>query len=107
MITIIDNNNIYLTRGDSAVISLDITDEHGERYIIQETDKVYFTIKQHFTNEEIILKKSIEDNAFIFKKEDTIDMNFGSYDYDIRLENSSIIATVLTGIIMIGGGTNE
>ena len=54
-----------------------------------------------------LVRKELQNGVFTFNSEDTINMNFGSYDYDIRLENSNMIATVLTGFFIVGGGTNE
>lgn len=107
MIKILNESDIMLTRGDTAAIQLTITDEHGDEYIIKEGDSVYLTIKYAYMTDGYLVRKVLQDGAFTFRSEDTINMNFGSYDYDIRLVNSSMTATVLTGSFIIGGGTNE
>lgn len=107
MVKILNESDIMLTRGDTAAIQLTITDEQGEEYQIKEGDSVYLTIKDTYMTEGYLVRKVLEDGFFTFRSEDTINMNFGSYDYDIRLINSSITVTVLTGTFIVGGGTNE
>ena len=103
MIKILNNSDIMLTRGDTAAIQLTITDEHE----IKSGDKVYLTIKYAYMTDGYLVQKELQNGVFGFNSEDTINMNFGSYDYDIRLENSSMTATVLKGTFIVGGGTNE
>lgn len=87
----ITGNKIYLTRGDSADISVNLTDIEGEPYEIQPGDVVYFRMKQRATKEpsQILVEKTahISENEIIVSLDeaDTKELPFGKYHYEIEL----------------------
>lgn len=88
MFDIIDNK-IYLSRGDSAVIGIEITDDEGETYTPGVGEMVLFTLKR-VTNQckTLLVKEFIEDSSDLsvtLTQEDTIDLSFGDYVYDVVL----------------------
>lgn len=108
MINIIDNSIIKLTRGDTALISLAIYESDGETpYTPVAGDHIIFTIKPDINNEYYVLKKEFNESLKLpIVKSDTIDLNFGSYFFDIRLENGNEFDTILcNGQFIIERGT--
>ena len=106
MVTIKDNT-IRLTRGDSCIINLTIYEADGEtEYTPIEGDKIYLTIKPDINNDYYVIKKEFNNLSINLIKTDTINLNFGSYFYDIRLENGDNIDTILSsGMLILEGGT--
>lgn len=108
MFTIDDENNIYLTRGDSAGFDLTITDEEGEPYTPRPTDVIVLTIKQNYNNVGDMLRKTFDNLHADISSEESLKFNFGTYFYDVRLIDEDLIDTIIcNGKFIIGGGTNE
>lgn len=82
----IDGNRISLTRGDSLILNIVIT-KNGERYQPVTGDVVRFALKQQIPDDEpLILKNAdITTMTLTLDPEDTKDLAFGSYTYDIEL----------------------
>lgn len=87
----IDNTDIYLTRGDSAMLELIITDEEGHKWEPTSTDKVIFCLKRSAENPEPLLTiQAAESQTDIFiYPNDTKDLSFGVYIYDIHVQTTS------------------
>ena len=104
MITIKDNI-FRITRGDSCVINLTIYD--GEIiYEPTEDDHILFTVKPDINNDYSVIKKNFVNNTLVLYKDDTIDLNFGEYFYDVRIENNNNYDTILVqGTFIVEGGT--
>lgn len=108
MFTIDDENNIYLTRGDSAGFDLTITDEEGEPYTPRPNDVIVLTIKQNYNNVGNMLRKTFDNLHANISSEESLKFNFGTYFYDVRLIDEDLIDTIIcNGKFIIGGGTNE
>lgn len=104
----IEGSNIFITRGDSAVIDLTIYDEEGNIYTPRESDVVVFSVKANVNNVDVILRKTFEDLTLELRPEETIKFNYGEYFFDVKLINDNLTDTFITsGILTIGGGTNE
>ena len=104
----IEDNNIFLTRGDSATIEITIYQPDGVKpYVPATNDKIIFTVKNNVNNHEIALIKEFDSNLSIsLIKNDTINLNFGKYYFDVRLENSTEYDTILTeGTFYVERGT--
>ena len=96
MVEIIDNV-IKLTRGDSLYLEVAITDSEGNSWTPGENDKIEFTVKASTTFKDILISK--QGKKFQLTWEDTKDMPYGKYYYDIQvtLENgdrNTIIAPI-------------
>lgn len=90
------NNTIVLTRGDSAVLKLTVVDGEGQPYEIADNDTVIFTIKKHTTDKEAVLKKTLTDGQIIINPQDTENLEYGQYVYDVELtQGSGFVATVI------------
>lgn len=109
----VQNKTIRMTRGDSVVINLNIYEaDETTPYEPQEGDEVYFTVKPDINNDYFDIQKKfiINENKITLSlyKNDTIGLNFGTYFYDVRLENGTNIDTILdSGTFILEGGTNN
>lgn len=100
----IDGTNIYLTRGDDLILSVDIFNPDETPYVVQPTDKFAFNLKKTadlWTNPLITLTNT-GDCSFTFTPDVTAGLSFGSYKYDILIENSNGIDTFISGDFEIG-----
>lgn len=104
----IEGNNIFLTRGDSAVIDLTIYDEQGNIYTPKQNDVIVFSVKTNVNNVDLILRKTFEDLTLEISSKESLKFNYGEYFFDVKLINHDLTDTFITsGILTIGGATNE
>lgn len=107
MFYIDDENNIYLTRGDSATLELSIFDDQGEPYTPKEGDLIVLTIKTNVCNYGYKLRKTFESLRLVITEQESERFNFGEYFFDVRLINDEMVDTfICEGKFTIGGGTN-
>ena len=96
----IEDDFIYLTRGDTAYITLELEDE--DKFFVG--DIVALSVKRNLTSESIyaLHKEKIvdeESNTLVIKikPEDTNDMSYGLYYYDIQLTRTNgDVFTIIT-----------
>ena len=91
----VENNAITLTRGDSGIAEITLTTEAGEQYTPQEGDSVHFYAKPNkftlkmteFVAAEPVIEKTIPitDLNLRLNPQDTKDLPFGEYLYDLEL----------------------
>lgn len=86
MLHIDENNNIILTRGDSATIELAITDD-GMTYDYS-NDLVQLTVKRNTVTEDIIFQKTFSSNVIIIEPSDTKNLRYTDLVFDVQLINS-------------------
>lgn len=87
---IIDSHNcIKMTRGDSACIDVDLINEDEEKYIMCLGDILKFTVKNNVRSKEFVIQKKYESNQIVLSPEDTSELNYGNYVFDIELITSS------------------
>lgn len=85
----INGTTIKLTRGDTAYLSVPIKRD-GEDYTMQPTDTLAFSVKRYTTDDEYLIHKEVKgDNLFHIEPQDTADLPFGSYKYDVQLTTAS------------------
>ena len=90
------NNTIFLTRGDSAVLGLDIINEQGIPYVPTDGDVVLFTLKRNVMEKDVIFQKSMVDGKIIIHPQDTSHLEYGQYVYDVELtKENGFVATVI------------
>ena len=81
------DNKIYLTRGDSATLTLVIDAViNGKAYEVGEDDKAIFTAKK---GESVLRIEAADATTVNFTPELTKDLKAGTYIYDVRLLTSS------------------
>lgn len=85
----ISNNDVSLTRGDTARLTVPtyvtINDEK-QPYTVKEDDVLTLTVKKDYADEVPLIEKKITgSNMFHIKPEDTKELDFGTYKYDVQL----------------------
>lgn len=90
MLNIDENNNITLTRGDSASIAVELKNPDGTDYSLQSGDILLFTVKYNCITEDIIIQKDISSDGIInLIPSDTNDLLYGVYFYDVQLTRTN------------------
>lgn len=87
----VSGTTITLTRGDSFIADVSITDKDNKPYIPQTGDSIRFAMKASYKDAEPLLIKSIPVNTMklIINPDDTKNLDFGKYVYDIELTKST------------------
>lgn len=82
---------INLTRGDTFVAIISITDSNKTPYVPQPGDAVRFAMKEKYSDAEPLLIKDIpiDTMRLELRPEDTKEFKFGKYVYDIQLTKAS------------------
>lgn len=80
-----DDQNITLTRGDSAPFSVTLKMD-GEVYEMQDGDRIDFGVKADYDDAECVIHKTSTANPAPFQidPENTSDLEFGTYRYDVQ-----------------------
>nr|DAW34263.1 MAG TPA: hypothetical protein [Caudoviricetes sp.] len=94
----IDGGSIYLTRGDSAVLHVTITNAAtGEDYALQETDKLILTVRKQASKlSPVVLEKVLTGSSdFVLAPGDTEKLSVGAYKYDVELRTGGDVYTVI------------
>lgn len=93
----ITDNAVILTRGDNADIIVNITDGNGDPYTPAEGDVILFTMKRNCETSDIILQKTLVNSVISLDHDDTKDLKYGKYYFDVQLTNvSGEVYTVIT-----------
>lgn len=100
MFTVDKDNAIHLTRGDTArlLLSSVMNLVTGKEYILSEDDTVVFTVKKTVYDTTPAVQITVPGGAAIhIKPEDTKEMAFGKYLYDVQLTTAdSDVYTVIS-----------
>ena len=79
--------NIYHRRGDTGVIRVRMKlYENAPPFRFREGDKAVLSIKKRMKDQPYILQKETDDGFFMMRYEDTINIPFGVYVYDIKVK---------------------
>jgi hypothetical protein len=87
-------NRISITRGDSAQITLTIRDRvTGRPFVPGTDDRLTFTVKRELSDEIPLVVKTLDngivrreqDCLLVLAPEDTAQIPFGTYRYDVEL----------------------
>ena len=100
-----------LIRGDTISLKFQRKTQNQE-VITEKPDKMYFTVKNSYKHKEVRLQKSLtagtiiyneEDNYYYMtiEPEDTNDLNYGTYVYDIEVIVGNIVKTIAIGELKI------
>ena len=83
----VSGTTITLTRGDTFVALISITKQDGTPYVPNDGDKVRFAMKAKYEDPEPLVVKDIPIDTLTLTllPEDTKDLSFGKYVYDIQL----------------------
>lgn len=80
----IEEKKIYFTRGDTGYFTISI-----EGYEPNNGDKLVFTVKKEIGGEKLIQKEINIGETFILNPEDTRDLDYGKYWYDIEVQTAT------------------
>lgn len=101
--------DIEFIRGDTQFFKFQIKDGEGKQIKLTDVDKLYFTVKQNANSEEILIQKKYPENIqysdgyfyFVLNSEDTSDLAYGTYNYDIELKSGDYVKTLGQGTITL------
>ena len=84
-------NTIFLTRGDTFKAQLTINYPDGSVYTPKEGDSIRFALKENIEDEECLILRDIpiDTMLLILYPEDTKELEFGNYVYDIQLTKAN------------------
>ena len=84
-------NTIFLTRGDTFKAHLTINYPDGSVYTPKEGDSIRFALKENIEDEECLIWRDIpiDTMLLVLYPEDTKELEFGSYVYDIQLTKAN------------------
>lgn len=91
MLYIESDGIVRLTRGDTARLTVDITNITSEQpYIIGDKDVLTLSLKKNINDTEPTLQKVITGSSiFHIEPDDTKNLSFGKYKYDVQLTTES------------------
>ena len=107
--------DISITRGDTTKITFTILGENGDRYVIDEQDRIYFTVKENYYKTECVLQRTL-DNGITYNTdteeyeieltdECTCDLLFRRFVYDIELviirDGKKLVKTLVKGYLTV------
>lgn len=79
----ISGQDITLTRGDTARISIGIT-SGGQAYDYS-ADTVVFSVKKNTSTPDFLIQKTVQDGVVTILPTDTASLTYGTYVYDVQL----------------------
>lgn len=89
-------NNLYMTRGDTAVFPLKVTYMDDTEYTFEEGDQILFSVKKRTTENEALFQKEITNGVLFLMPEDTKSLACGRYCYDVQLtKHDGTVRTII------------
>lgn len=105
--------NIKMPRGDIRNIKFNITNKEGTT-ITTDFDEIYITFKRGFYDNEALFQKKLTDETiikdennyyhFTIESEDTDNLDYGDYVFDIELVINDLVKQTIVGNLTL---TNE
>lgn len=84
MLSIDNKNNIRITRGDTAKLTLTVLTIDSETYDYSD-DLTQFTVKRNTVTEDIVFQKTFTGNTITITPADTKDLYYDDLKYDVQL----------------------
>ena len=92
----ITENKVQLTRGDTAVLKVEVQKDDGSVYELKPTDTLVLTIKANTATKEIIIQKAAVDGVFTISAPETEQLAYGYYYYDVELRQAEgFVSTII------------
>ena len=88
----VSDNDIVMTRGDTVKLKVTIGYEQtGTPYEPVEGDIIRFSCKKYVSDKKVLITKDVPIDSLylILDPDDTKDLNFGIYHYDMQLIKSN------------------
>ena len=87
----VKDNDIRMTRGDTAILNLSIQNADGTPYEITSDDTILLTVKKNTT------AKAVADNRITITPKETESLEYGPYCYDVELRRTDgFVATIIS-----------
>lgn len=100
-------SKLTLTRGDTQTFSFIRKDSDGNPITIK-ADALYFTVKNNYVTTDVLIQKTIDDctftdgkYTFVIEPEDTDNLNYGLYVYDLEVKQEDYKKTISKGTFEI------
>ena len=101
--------DLEFTRGDTQFLKFQIKDGVGNAISPVTEDNLYFTVKQNQNSSKILIQKKYPDSIqysdgyfnFVLNSEDTSNIPYGTYQYDIELKSGDYVKTLGFGTITL------
>lgn len=102
--------DIEFVRGDTQPLKFQIKDNNGNILKMDSNDELIFTIKKNYNTKQKIIQKRLSDGSIHYDSgyyfitllhEDTADLKYGTYVYDIQLMSGEVVATLILGTITL------
>lgn len=87
----VTNNTITLTRGDYAELDVSLYNQDKTPHMLTEGETLTLSVKRKTTDMTPIFQKVLKQGdelLFVFLPEDTKDLAFGTYRYDIEFNTA-------------------
>ena len=81
-------NDISITRGDSAIFDVTITDKLKNIYTPDSTDEIIFTVKENTRSRPSVFQKPVINGQVVIEPADTNGLCYGKYIYDVQLRKA-------------------
>ena len=86
----IEDEKIYLTKGDDAAIEMTITDSMGQPYTMQEGDTLTLTVRGlPDDSSPVLLTATSVTSTIVIPSSDTSSLTVGEYSCDVQLKNAA------------------
>lgn len=102
--------DIEFIRGDTKPLKFQVKDNKGNLLKMDSNDELIFTVKKNYNTKNAILQKKLSDGSIHYENgyyfitlahEDTANLKYGTYVYDIQLMSDGIVATLILGTITL------
>lgn len=81
----VENNQVFLTRGDDAVLEVSLT-AAGKPYEMQHGDMLHLTVRRLPSDDSpVLLKIQSETQRIVIRHEDSSPLKVGQYSADVQL----------------------
>ena len=90
----VEEDRIYLTRGDDAALNVALRDASGSSYSMQAGDQLVLTVRRSPADEEVVFSVASGSTRLLISHEDTADAVAGEYSADIQLTSGGQRMTV-------------
>lgn len=95
MLTVDSENNITLTRGDTAILTLTVK-RNGSDYDYSD-DLTQFTVKRNTVTSDLVFQKTFTGSSIQIDPSDTKDLYYTDLKYDVQLITpNNEVYTVIT-----------
>lgn len=81
----VEDDKIYLTRGDDAALNVTLKDSSGAAYTMASGDTLTLTVRKTPGDDEAVFSVSSGSTRLLIGHEDTADAQTGEYSADIQL----------------------